>query len=159
MHELIDKLEEGEYSDMTKIAEFIGVVADRNTAWESLQLGELKAMLYLALGELESAKEWVTWCRHMANLDDERTSLYKCLDAMLHIRLEQKVFDEYSPSLVQMYGKDCVDNCKEIIAKRLRFHGLHSPGLNLDGFETHMRLLQGYEKVQKAKRDFDSTKM
>lgn len=154
MHELIDKLEEGEHSDMTKIAEFIGVVADTNTAWESLQIGELKAMLYLALGELESAKEWVTWCRHMATLDDERTRLYKCLDAMLHIRLEQKVLDEYSPSLVQMYGKDCVDICEEVIASKLRFHGLHSPGLSLDGFEKHMSLLKGYEKVQKAKRDF-----
>lgn len=152
--EVLENLEEGAYSDMTKVAEFIGVVPDADTPWESLQVGELKAMLYLALGDFENAQEWVTWCHHMAVLDEERTRLYKCLHAMLVIHLEDKTFSEYRPSLVQMYGKGCVGDCEDILAKKLSFHGLHFSGLSLEGFEKHLNLLKGYEKVQKAKRKY-----
>jgi ribosomal protein S12 methylthiotransferase accessory factor len=154
MLEVLESLEDAEYSDMTKVAEFIGVVPDANTPWASLQVGELKAMLYLALGEQERAKEWVTWCNHMAVLDDKRANLYKCIHALPVLRLEQKDLAEFRPSLVQMYGEACVKDSEEVVAARLRFHGLHKTSMALEGFTKHLTLLQGYEKVQKAKKDF-----
>jgi len=149
---ILENLEEGEHSDMLKIAEFIGVVPDEGTAWETLQAGELKAMLYLALGEHAQAQTWVTWCNHMANLDAHRANIYRCLDAMLIIRLEEKNLKHYQRSLVQMYTKKCVSICQDILLQRVTFYGLHSPGLGLEGFNKHLRLLEGYKKVQKAKR-------
>jgi ribosomal protein S12 methylthiotransferase accessory factor len=151
MHEVLENLEEGEYSDMTKVAEFIGVIADANTPWASLQVGELKAMLYLALGELESAKEWVTWCMHFAVLDENRTKLYRCLHAMLEIHIGKKDLGLYRGALEQMYSEECVATSKDIIDSKVRFYGLHSPGLGLEGFEKHQTLLAGYAKVHRLK--------
>jgi len=151
MHEVLENLEEGAYSDMTKVAEFIGVIADKNTPWESLQIGELKALLYLALGEHEEAQTWVRWCTHMAVLDEKRANIYRCLDAMLTIAIEEKNLNIYKRSLSQMYTVECVTICQEILEKKLIFYGLHSPGLGLEGFEKHLTLLASYKKVQKAK--------
>ena len=154
MQDILENLEEGEYSDMTKVAEFIGVIADADTPWQSLQMGELKAMLYLALEEYENAKEWVTWCNHMAVLDEKRTKLYRCLHAMLEIQIKKKDLALYSSSLEQMYGQECVSMSNDIIKAKVRFYGLHSSGLSLEGFKKHQSLLDGYEKVHSLKSNY-----
>jgi ribosomal protein S12 methylthiotransferase accessory factor len=52
-----------------------------------------------------------------------------------------------------MYSTACVTLCLDIIGKKVKFYGLHSPGLSLDGFEKHQSLLEGYAKVHQAKAD------
>jgi len=151
MRAILENLDEGEHSDMLKVAEFIGVSPDGGTPWASLQVGELKAMLYLALCEYEEAQTWVTWCKHMPVLEESRANMYRCLDAMLTIQVEEKDLNAYKASLSQMYTAECVALCTDIIEKKVKFHGLHFPGLSLDGFEKHQALLAGYAKVHRAK--------
>jgi len=151
MQEILINFEGDEHSDMLKIAEFIGVVPDAGTPWASLQLGELKAMLYLALGQYEEAQVWVTWTTHISILEENRANLYRCLDALLEIKLTHKTLGDYRHSLGLMYSEECVDVCLHILEGSVKFHGLHSPGLSLEGFEKHQSLLDGYAKVHKAK--------
>ena len=154
MLNILENLENDESNDMLKVSEFIGVIADENTAWESLQVGELKAMLYLALGDMNNAKEWVVWCKHMAQLDESRSNLYRCLDAILDISINKRELSEYRESLEMMYGVKCVENSIDIINAKEVFFDIHSPGLSLEGFSTHQSLLEAYEKVHKAKQEF-----
>jgi len=152
--ELLEELDDGSFNDMNLVAEFIGVVPDPNTPWAKLRIGELKAMLYLALGDSESAKEWNVWSLHMDVLDDEKTLYHRCLAAMLEIKLDdKKVFKDYVKSLVLMYGEDVLQSCVDVINRKEIFHGLHSPGLSLDGFVNHQKLLDVYAKLHKAKRE------
>ena len=51
-----------------------------------------------------------------------------------------------------MYGEEVVSKGIEIVEGRQVFHGLHSPGLGLQGFELHNSLLQGYRKLHRAKK-------
>jgi ribosomal protein S12 methylthiotransferase accessory factor len=157
MYSILEDLEEGEYSDMLKVAEFIGVIPDADTAWQTLQIGELKAMLYLAVEDHEKAQEWVNWCIHMAVFDDKRTNMYRCLHALLEIKLEEKDLDEYKESLEMMYSSECVALSINIIERKETFYGLHSPGLSLEGFEKHKTLLEAYAKVHKSKREYYPT--
>jgi len=151
---VLENLIDGEYNDMLKVTEFIGVIADENSAWESLTVGELKAMLYLSLGDVENAKEWVVWCNVMADLNDERKNMYKCLDALLEIDLADMLRDEYTPSLSLMYGNELVQDCLDIIEQKQSFYGLHFSGLSLDGFIKHQTLLEAYSKAHKAKCEY-----
>jgi len=151
LEDILATLEEGEHSDMLKVAEFIGVVADVGTSWASLQVGELKAMIYLALGHYEDAQIWVTWCTHMAVLSEERANIYRCLNALLEIKIEKKNLNGYKKSLSYMYTVECVELCENIVEQKTKFYGLHFPGLSLEGFEKHKLLLDGYAKVHKAK--------
>jgi len=121
--------------------------------WESLQVDELKCMIALALGDKEAAKEFNEWSLHVSNLDEQRTLHHRCLAALLEIDLdEEKDYEEYAPSLKLMYSKEIVECCSNVVSAKEVFHGLHSPGLSLEGFEKHQKLLEAYAKVQKAKR-------
>jgi len=152
LEELFEALEEADLNDMTRAIEFIGVVPDAGTVWATLQIGELKAMLAFALGKIEEAKEWNLWSLHSSGVKEEKIGFHRCLDALLEIKLdEDKNFKDYAKSLVHMYGEDVLQTCEDIISQKVKFFGIHSPGLNLEGFVNHNKLLDIYAKLHKAK--------
>ena len=80
--------------------------------------------------------------------------MYRCLDALLEIHLQNKTLDVYKASLEKMYTNACVTLCQDIIERKVTFHGLHFPGLSLEGFDKHQLLLEGYAKVHQAKEKY-----
>jgi len=151
---ILQRLEEGGYNEVQRVAEFIGVAADKGTPWAGLRIGELKAMLCLALQDYEQAIEWNDWCLQMDQLDDERIRFYRCLQALLEIKQDaSRQYEQYTDSLNLMYGNDTVAAGIKLLEGEDNFYGLHSPGLSLDGFVTHNKLLAGYAKLHKAKMD------
>jgi ribosomal protein S12 methylthiotransferase accessory factor len=154
LQELSDDLEYGSAPDTQKVAELIGIAPDKETLWETLQVGELKAMVCFALQDLEGAKEWNSWSLEMEQVDEKRTRLYRCLDALLEIELdEERELHEYETSLKLIFGDKNFQICSAIMQAKEVFHGLHSPGLSLDGFKEHKKLLNAYMKVHKAKNE------
>lgn len=159
LQELLDDLEYGSALDTQKVSELIGLVPDRDTLWETLQVGELKAMLCFALKDYRGAREWNSWSLLMEQRDEKRTRHYRCLDALLEILLDDdKGLEEYQDSLFLIYGTQSVRLCIDIIKGNEVFHGLDSPGLSLEGFTTHKKLLQGYNKIHNAKQKYHNKK-
>ncbi|VAW57627.1 Ribosomal protein S12p methylthiotransferase accessory factor YcaO [hydrothermal vent metagenome] len=155
---ILQRLDEGGYNDVQRVAEFIGIAPDANTPWASLRIGELKAMLCLAIEDFEQAMEWNDWCLHMDQLNDERNRFYRSLQALLEIKLDDsREYVDYVDSLNLMYGHKTIAIGIKLLGGDEKFYGLHSPGLSLDGFNTHKKLLQGYAKLQKAKSENWST--
>ena len=151
--DIFDRLEQGAYHDMQRVAEFIGIAPDRGTVWAGLRIGELKAMLNLAIGDLDQASIWIDWCLHMDQLTVCRLHIYNCLQVMLEIkRDESREYDDYADGLSKLYGKEYVSICSRVLDGREIFHGLHSPGLSLEGFELHNELLKGYAKLHRFKQ-------
>jgi ribosomal protein S12 methylthiotransferase accessory factor len=150
--DIFNRLEQAGYNDFQRVAEFIGIAPDPGTAWATLRIGELKAMLCLATQD-QQANDWVDWCVQIDQLDEKRTSEYRCIHALLEIKHDQnRQFEDYSSSLSLMYSDDTVSKGIEIVEGREVFHGLHSPGLSLQGFELHNKLLEGYRKLHRAKQ-------
>ncbi len=150
---VLTRLEEGGYSDYQRVAEFIGVAPDAGTTWASLRIGELKAMLCLAL-QNDEAIEWVNWSIHIDQLDKNSTRFYLCLQALLEINSdEQRELEDYTDSLKLMFGEQTLSDCLDVVTGKENFFGLHSPGLSLDGFVTHQKLLEGYKKLHLAKQN------
>ena len=150
--DIFDRLEQAGFNDFQRVAEFIGIAPDPGTAWASLRIGELKAMLCLAIQD-GMAIAWVDWCIQIEQLGEKRTSAYRCIQALLEIKHnETRSFDDYHDSLSLMYGETTVKLGIDIVEGREVFHGLHSPGLSLEGFQLHKRLLDGYKKLHKAKQ-------
>ncbi len=150
---VLTRLEEGGYSDYQRVAEFIGVAPDAGTTWASLRIGELKAMLCLAL-QNDEAIEWVNWSIHIDQLDKNSTRFYLCLQALLEINSdEQRELEDYTDSLKLMFGEQTLSDCLDVVSGKENFFGLHSPGLSLDGFVTHQKLLDGYKKLHIAKQN------
>lgn len=150
--DIFNRLEQAGYNDFQRVAEFIGIAPDPGTAWATLRIGELKAMLCLATQDPQ-AIDWVDWCVQIDQLDEKRTAEYRCIHALLEIKHDQnRQFEDYSSSLSLMYGDDNVSKGIEVVEGREVFHGLHSPGLSLQGFELHNKLLEGYRKLHRAKQ-------
>lgn len=150
---ILSRLEEGGYNDFQRVAEFIGIAPDPGTAWAGLRIGELKAMLHLALNN-DEAIDWVNWCIQIDQLDSERTRFYQCIEVLLEIALdENKQLVDYSDSLRQMFDENTFTKALSIVERQDVFSDLHSPGLSLEGFIMHNKLLDGYRKLHLAKQN------
>ncbi|MFV2004957.1 MAG: 30S ribosomal protein S12 methylthiotransferase accessory factor YcaO [Gammaproteobacteria bacterium] len=150
---IFDRLNEGGYNDYQRVAEFIGVAPNAGTTWATLRIGELKAMLCLALKD-DEAIEWVNWCLHIDQLGSDATRFYLCLQVLLEIDSgDQRRLDDYAESLKLMFDEQTLSTCLDVISGKDNFSGLHSPGLSLEGFTTHHKLLEGYKKLHVAKQN------
>ena len=148
---ILTRLDEGGYNDYQRVAEFIGIAPDPGTTWASLRIGELKAMLCLALKN-DEALDWVNWSIHIDQLDDDSTRFYLCLQALLEISIDtEQQLEDYIDSFKLMFDENTLTNCHDVITGKENFFGLHSPGLSLDGYVTHNKLLDGYRKLHQAK--------
>lgn len=149
---LLDGLEAGGYNDQTLVAQFIGLLPDADSLWAQLRLGEIKAMLSLALHD-EAALDWVEWCLTLEDLTEQRLKHYRCVKALLEIKGHgDRDYDDYLGGLGLLYGEQTMQKSLAVVEGETVFEGLTAPGLALDGFKQHYRLLTAYEKLQKAKR-------
>jgi ribosomal protein S12 methylthiotransferase accessory factor len=150
---ILERLEEGAYNDQTPAAPFIGLAPDPGTLWADVRLGEIKAMLCLAMQD-EQAIDWIDWCLSLDQASESTMRYYRCIKALLEIKWDEaREYSDYQRGLALMYGQQTVEAGIQIVEGELRFHNLHCPGLSLEGFERHTALLVGYEKLQKAKRE------
>lgn len=151
---LYENINEAGYNDFQSVCEFIGIAPDPNTAWAELRIGELKAMLCLAVGH-EDAPQWIDWCLHLDQLSESRQLLYQCIDTVL--LMEEQEISALEPALKQLFTPEIFDRSRKIVTGEITFSGLHFPGLELDGFENHQRLLAAYLKLQLKKQQHHET--
>ena len=154
--ELLDELDEQGIDDATRVREFIGIVAPKASGWTTLRIGELKSMLYLALGDLEMALDWANWTYNMNSsvFTAERANYYRCLINSLELFMDsQRDPQQYRMVFEKMYGKDAVAFAWSAIQGGNPFYNLPASDENLANFSEHQKLLAAYAKLQKAKRE------
>ncbi|OBX02788.1 ribosomal protein S12 methylthiotransferase accessory factor YcaO [Gallibacterium genomosp. 3] len=152
--ELLEELDDQGIDDATRVREFIGIVAPKNTSWQTLRIGELKSMLYLALGDLENALEWATWTYQMNSsiFNPEQANYYRTLISSLELFLdENRDPEQYRAVFERMYGKKAVEFAWNAINGGNPFFLLPASDKTLANFAEHQKLLQAYQKLQRAK--------
>ena len=154
--ELLDELDEQGIDDATRVREFIGIVAPKASGWTTLRIGELKSMLYLALGDLAMALDWANWTYNMNSsvFTAERANYYRCLINSLELFMDsQRDPQQYRMVFEKMYGKDAVAFAWGAIQGGNPFYNLPVSDETLANFSEHQKLLAAYAKLQKAKRE------
>lgn len=152
---LVKKLEESEIDNYTTIAELIGIAFDENSVWGQLTIGELKALSYLSLKKFEEAKEVVEMLATFSNSLPERKKFYQALNVVLDITLRDDLeLSEFLPNLIRMYGKKLMDAVTQSVTGELKFYGLTPTNMGLAGIDKHLKFIESYQKLQKAKRLF-----
>lgn len=154
---LVKKLEESEIDNYTTIAELIGVAFDENSIWGQMTIGELKALSYLSLKKYEEAKELVENLTTFSNSLPERKKFYQALNVVLDITINEELeLPDYLPNLKRMYGDKVMDAVTMSVAGELKFYGLQPTNSDLAGIDKHLKFVESYQKLQKAKRSFHS---
>ncbi|WP_257812029.1 30S ribosomal protein S12 methylthiotransferase accessory factor YcaO [Aggregatibacter actinomycetemcomitans] len=154
--ELLEELDEQGIDDAIRVREFIGIVAPKGSGWTTLRIGELKSMLYLALGDLEMALDWANWTYNMNGsvFTAERANYYRCLISSLELFMDgNRDPQQYRMVFDKMYGKDAVEFAWNVIQGGNPFYHLPAGDETLATFGEHQKLLAAYAKLQKAKRE------
>ncbi|HHF3617984.1 TPA: 30S ribosomal protein S12 methylthiotransferase accessory factor YcaO [Haemophilus influenzae] len=153
---LLEELDGQDIDDATRVREFIGIVAPKNSSWTTLRVGELKSMLHLALGELEQALDWANWTLNMNSsvFTTEPVNYYRALISIIELHLDQnREPAQYRSVFEKMYGKDAVKQAWAAVSEGGNpFYNLPASDENLENFNEHQALLGAYGKLQKAKR-------
>ena len=148
---LLNTLDEGSYNDQTLVAQFIGLLPDTDSVWARMRLGEIKAMLSLAL-QIEAALDWVEWCLALEDLTDQQLKHYRCVKALLEIKWhDERDYDDYMNGLTLLYGQQIAQDALAVVEGEIVFNGLTFPDLSLNGMRQHHHLLEAYEKLKGVK--------
>ncbi|KGT94178.1 ribosomal protein S12 methylthiotransferase accessory factor YcaO [Erwinia typographi] len=152
---LIERLDEDGHDDFTRVRELLGLATGKDNGWYTLRIGELKAMLALAGGDLEQALIWTEWTMEFNSsiFTPARANYYRCLQTLLLLSQEEERDPvQYHTAFVRMYGQDAVEAASAAISGEAPFYGLQTVDEDLMAFPAHRSLLAAYEKLQQAKR-------
>lgn len=159
--ELIVQLDEEGHDDFTRVRELLGLASGKDNGWYTLRIGELKAILALAGGDLDQALIWTEWTMefNQSIFSEERANYYRCLQTLLLLAMEEERDPlQYHRAFIRMYGQAAVEAASAAISGEAPFHGLQAVDLDLKAFPAHQSLLAAYEKLQTAKRRYWSQK-
>ena len=148
------QLDEQGIDDYTRVREFIGIVAPPKSGWQTLRIGELKSMLYLACGDLENALEWANWTvdTTASVFSAERNNYYRCLIQSLQLFIDNsRDPQQYRKVFNRLYGQSAVDACWSAINGENPFYDLLAGDESLINFDAHQKLLSAYDKLKQAK--------
>ena len=154
---LIEQLDEEGFDDFTRVRELLGLATGSDNGWYTLRIGELKAMLALAGGDLEQALVWTEWTMEFNSsvFSPERANYYRCMQTLLLLAQEEDRQPlQYLNAFVRMYGADAVEAASAAMSGEAAFYGLQPVDSDLHAFAAHQSLLKAYEKLQRAKAAF-----
>jgi len=150
--DLVDRLEQSEEDNFTDIRTLIGIEFDENTVWGQLTIGELKGLIHLALGNLEDARDLVEDFLNFNNGSVERRLFYQAMDAVLNIALDEDLeLEDYQHNLRRMFGDAVMDAVVGSVHGEVTFHGLTPTSMKLEGLDKHLRLIDSYKKLHRAR--------
>lgn len=126
------------------VAALIGLAADEGSLWSELRVGELKALLALAIGDEEAIRDGCEWVRHFEQIDAGRRLVYRCIETLLDLGGP----GNHRVALEHLYGQATVATAEAMLRRTQRFFGIEAPGMELRGCDLHQRLLAAYAKLR-----------
>lgn len=149
---LVERLEESELDVYIDIRTLIGIEFDENTDWGQLTILELKALIYLALGELEDAYDLVGEFLQYNDNTVKRGLFYQAVHNVLDIALDEDLeIEHFITNLNHMYGEALMQNVVGTVNGDVKFYGLEPTSMKLEGLDKHLRLIESYKKLHAAR--------
>jgi ribosomal protein S12 methylthiotransferase accessory factor len=151
MNSFLDLLENLGLSDQLLFSHTIGILFDEHSNWATLRIGEMKALLHLALNHKEQALEWCNWCIGNTPLPAARKRLFRLLQTLLNFHLTGDTVSDYSRSLRQLYKEDELHEAELILNGTIRFPGLDFGRTWQEVSSEQKKLLDIYKRIHSLK--------
>lgn len=151
---LVERLEESQLDNYMDIATLIGIVFDENTVWGQLTILELKILSYLALQNHEEALDLVEQFLQYNDNTIERGLFYQAIHAVLVVSLDNELnLEDYLANFKRMFGDETMKKVVGSVNSTLRFTGLFKTSMKLEGIDKHLKLIESYKKLHKARSE------
>ena len=144
-------LEDLQFNDDQLISEAIGVIFEEDSAWYTLRIGELKALITLAAQHPEEAYTWCGWCINFGHLPSLRDQLMRTVYNLISFNIKGEDPAGYRPALVRFYGEETVSSAELVLAGKITFPGLNFAPTWEEISPPHFRLTSVYKKLNKLK--------
>ena len=149
---LLDRLSNNELDEYSDIGTLIGVEFDDNSVWGQLTVLELKLLINLAIKQFDVAYELTEAFLQYNDNTVERGLFYQALRVSLYIMLNEDLeLENYLSNFRRMFGNVQMDAVIGSIEGSLRFFGLATTNMSLEGLDRHQRLMDSYKKLHKAR--------
>ena len=149
---LLDRLSNNELDEYSDIGTLIGVEFDDNSVWGQLTVLELKLLINLAIKQFDVAYELTEAFLQYNDNTVERGLFYQALRVSLYIILNEDLeLENYLSNFRRMFGNEQMDAVIGSIEGSLRFFGLATTNMSLEGLDRHQRLMDSYKKLHKAR--------
>ncbi len=150
--ELAHRLDKAELDDYLLVSELLCLYAGPDTYWGQLSVGELRCLLALRTGELSLAQGWSDWVMRSGLLSDDRLRLFRCINQLLHFRLDpERHAEQFDYLLQQIYGEPLLERVRLMLSGESVFDDAPILGENLEGLAMHRALLDIYQRLQRVK--------
>ena len=147
----LDKIETLGLNDQQLLSHTIGIVFDDDSAWSTLRIGELKALLLLAMHNHEEALHWCAWCLDYADLPAKRRRLHRLLHTLLGFSLAGQRASDFGNNLRLLYDAEELRIGQAILVGHITFPGLTFAASWSEIAKEHGKLLHIYGKLNKIK--------
>jgi ribosomal protein S12 methylthiotransferase accessory factor len=152
LEDLLERFEESALDHYNVISNLIGIAFDENSVWGKLNIGELKILIYLVLKQYEEAKEIIADFLNFNDNTVERVLFYQALGTVLDITIDDELdIDDYVPNLYRMFGSEVMENVLGSVTGKIKFSGLTKTSMKLEGLDKHLKLIESYKKLHKAR--------
>ena len=149
---LLARLEASQLDNYTDIRTLIGIEFDENTVWGQLTILELKILINLALGELNDAIERVGAFLQFNDNTVERDLFYQAVHTVLEITLDKEMeLEDFIHNLNRLFGEETMANVVGSVKGQVKFYGLTRTSMKLEGLDKHLRLIESYKKLHRAR--------
>jgi hypothetical protein len=125
--ELLASLQNIGLTDDSSIWEIIGLAPTADSDWKTLQVGELKTLLALAIGDKHATLEGCDWVHHFGQMEESRRRVYRCVDGLINMHKTEM----FHHSLELMYGTETLYLAMDLLKRKQRFFGLDELGLDI----------------------------
>lgn len=134
-------------NDEQRVSDVIGVVFAEDTYWSSLRLGELRAMLALASGDLDEAEQWCRWSLNYGFLSTARQKLYQAVQALISF---ERMRDRQAgtPAFDLFFDAQTLADARRIVRGEWTFPGLEFADTWEALSPPHANLLRLYRRLQ-----------
>jgi len=146
--ELLETIDPG---DQQLVSHIIGVLFDAHSSWSTLRIGELKALILLALNKKDAALDWCGWCQEYGGLPEKRKRLYRLLHTLLCLHGTGSKLDDFTTGLRLFYREKELREATSIINGEVKFPGLAFGRTWMEISSEHARLLEIYQRVNRIK--------
>lgn len=152
LRHLLALLDDLGVNDHQLVSEVIGILFDSDSTWSTLTLGELRALVYLALQDHHKSYEWCTWCIDFAEMSPKRKIFYQLLHTLLGFKTSGATIDEYTRVLSHLFSREDRVQALDILEGKERFFDLSFGACWSEISRNHSQLLNTYNLLHDIKK-------
>jgi ribosomal protein S12 methylthiotransferase accessory factor len=148
---LLKAMEVHGFADEQPVAELLGLLADADSAWAILRVGELRGWLLLALGKKKKALADLQWALDFGGLSPSRARLLRAVSDVLRFQTEKELaLDDFRPVLARLHGHEQLARAERLMNAEESLPDLPKLDGNDNGMQRHGRLLDAYARLREA---------